>query len=126
MQQYLLSTFQVEGEVPGHPSSPEEMQAFMQRVMALEAEMEQVDAFVFGGALLDPGTASVFSPGSDRSAGPFAEANAYLAGFYIINAEDDDAAHTWAEKVAAATNHPIEVRAFRATGRVKDHLGPDS
>jgi hypothetical protein len=31
MGQYLLSTFQVEGEVPGAPSSPEEMQAFMQR-----------------------------------------------------------------------------------------------
>ena len=32
MGQYLLSTYVVEGEVPGAPTTPEEMQAFMQRV----------------------------------------------------------------------------------------------
>lgn len=36
-----------------------------------------------------------------------------------INADDLDAALTWAGKVVDATNHPIEVRPFRATGRVK-------
>jgi hypothetical protein len=36
MSQYLLSTYAVEGEVPGAPSTPEEMQAFMRRVVALE------------------------------------------------------------------------------------------
>jgi len=53
--------------------------------------------------------------------GPFAEAKEHIGGFYIINADDLDAALDWAGKVADATNHPIEVRPFRATGRVADH-----
>jgi hypothetical protein len=36
MAQYMLSTFEVEGEVPGAPQTPEEMKAFMGRVVALE------------------------------------------------------------------------------------------
>ena len=51
MSQYLLSTYAVEGEVPGSPGTPEDMQAFMQRVIALEAEIDESGTFVFGGAL---------------------------------------------------------------------------
>ena len=40
MNQYLLSTYLVEGEVPGAPTTPEGMQAFLQRVAAVEAEMD--------------------------------------------------------------------------------------
>ena len=40
MNQYLLSTYAVDGEVPGAPKTPKEMQTFMERVMALEAEMD--------------------------------------------------------------------------------------
>jgi hypothetical protein len=54
-----LSTYAVEGEVPGAPRTPEEMQAFMQRVVALEDEMEASGTFVFGGALHDPEAATV-------------------------------------------------------------------
>ncbi len=54
MSQYLLSTDYVEGGVPGGPATPEEMQAFMQRVIALEAEMDESGTCVFGGALLGP------------------------------------------------------------------------
>jgi hypothetical protein len=49
------------------------------------------------------------------------EAKEHIGGFYIINAETLDDALKWAEKVVDATNHAIEVRPFRATGRVKDH-----
>ena len=51
--------------------------------------------------------------------GPFIESKEQIGGFYIIDADDLDDAHGWARKVAAATNHPIEVRPFRATGRLK-------
>ena len=51
--------------------------------------------------------------------GPFVEAKEHIAGFYVINADDLDAALAWAGKVADATNHPIEVRPVRATGRVE-------
>ena len=124
MSQYLLSTHAVEGEVQGAPA-PEEMQAFMQRVIALEAEMDETGTFVFGGALHGPGAATVASIDAGTAVmtdGPFAESKEHIAGFYIINADDLDAAMAWAVKVAEATNHPIEVRPFRATGRVADHM----
>jgi hypothetical protein len=122
MTQYLLSTYAVEGEVPGAPSTPEEMAAFMERVAALEAEMEASGTFVFGGALHGPDAATVVRVrDGDRvmTDGPFVEAKEHIAGFYVINADDLDAALVWAGKVVDAINHPIEVRPFRATGRVE-------
>ena len=75
MSQYLLSTYMVQGEVPGAPD-PGEMQAFMQRVMDLEEEMEQAGTFVFGGALHGPDAATVVRHGDGdvlTTDGPFAE-----------------------------------------------------
>ncbi len=125
MSQYMLSTFVVEGEVPGAPSTPEEMQAFMERVAALEAEMDAGGAFVFGGALHGSDAATVVRVSRGdvvMTDGPFVESKEHIAGFYLINADDLDAALVWAGKVADATNHPIEVRPFRATGRVADQV----
>ena len=122
MSQYLLSTYAVDGEVPRAPQTPEEMGAFMERVAALEAEMEASGAFVFGGALHGPGAATVVGVGDGdlvMTDGPFVEAKEHIAGFYIINADDLDAALAWAGKVVDAIGHPIEVRPFRATGRVE-------
>jgi hypothetical protein len=122
MSQYLLSTYAVEGEASGEPRTPEEVQAFMQRVAALEAEMEASGTFVFGGALHGPEAATVVRAGGDDlllTDGPFVEAKEHVAGFYVINADDLDAALAWAGKVVDAIDHPIEVRPFRATGRVQ-------
>lgn len=125
MSQYLLSTYAVEGEVPGAPRSPEEMQAFMERVMALEADMDAHGTFVYGGALHGPDVARVARPSGDgvlMTDGPFVESKEQVGGFYIIDAASDDEAIAWARKVAEATNHPIEMRPFRATGRVREHM----
>jgi hypothetical protein len=124
MSQYLLSMHTVEGETRG-PTTPEEMQTFMERVNALEAEMKASGAFVFTGGLHDPDTATVVRMSDGdlvMTDGPFAESKEHIGGFYVINAEDLDDALVWAGKVAHATNHPIEVRPFRATGRVVDHV----
>src|SRR5712692_549534 len=121
MSQYLLSTYAVEGEVRA-PGTPEEMGAFMQRVAALEAEMEASGTFVFGGALHGPDAATVARKDDGdlvMTDGPFVEAKEHIAGCYIINADDIDAALAWAGKVVDAIGHPIEVRPFRATGRVQ-------
>ena len=121
MSQYLLSTYAVEGVVPGAPTTPEEMQTFMERVIALEAEMDAGDTFVFGGALHGLDAATVVRPSDGdvvMADGPLAEVKEHIGGFYIINADDLDAALAWAGKVVDATNHPIEVRPFRATGRL--------
>jgi hypothetical protein len=125
MSQYLLATYVVEGEVPGAPSTPEEMQGFMQRVIALEAEMDANGAFAFGGALHGPDASTILKPGDGEvfmTDGPFAESKEHIAGFYIINADDLDDALKWAEKTVAAINRPIEVRPFSATGRVADNM----
>jgi len=122
MGQYLLSTYAVEGDVPRAPATPEDMKTFMERVVALEEEMEATGTFVFGGALHGPDAATVLRAsegGPVMTDGPFVEAKEHIAGFYIINADDLDAALAWAGKVVDAINHPIEVRPFRATGRVE-------
>lgn len=123
MNQYLLSVYETEGRVTGAPSTPEEMQAFMGRVIALEEELDRAGAFVFGGALHGPDAATVVRGGTGldkiMTDGPFVEAKEHVGGFYIIDAEDLDAALAWAEKVVEATGHDIEVRPFRATGRVR-------
>ena len=125
MSQYLLSTYSVEDAVPGAPMTPEDMQVFMQRIIALEAEMEESDTFVFGGALHGVDAATVVRS-SDGDAvmtdGPFAESKEHIAGFYIINAADLDEALVWGRKTAEATNHPIEVRPFRGTGKAADQM----
>jgi hypothetical protein len=122
MGQYLLSTYAVEGDVPGAPQTPEAMETFLKRVAALEDEMEASGTFVFGGALHGPDASTVLRANRDdvvMTDGPFVEAKEHIAGFYIINAEDLDAALAWGRKVVDAIDHPIEVRPFRATGRVR-------
>lgn len=123
MNQYLLSVYEVEGRVAGAPSTPEQMQAFMRRVIALEEEMDRAGAFAYGGALHGPEAATVVRGGTGldkvMTDGPFVEAKEHIGGFYIVNAENLDEALTWAEKVVEATNHDIEVRPFRATGRLQ-------
>ncbi|MEX0667101.1 MAG: YciI family protein [Acidimicrobiia bacterium] len=117
-----MSTYAVEGEVPGGPMTPEEMRTFMKRVAALEAEMDASGSFVFGGALHGPDAATVVHSSDGKlvmTDGPFVESKEHIGGFYIINADDLDAALAWAGKVVEGINHPIEVRPFRATGRVE-------
>jgi hypothetical protein len=122
VSQYLLATYAVEGEAPTAPTTPEEMQTFMKGIAALEAEMEARGAFVFGGQLHGPDSATVVRPSDGDPVltdGPFVEAKEHIAGFYIINADDLDAALVWARKVVDAIGHPIEVWPFGATGRVQ-------
>jgi hypothetical protein len=115
MTHYLLSVHSVEGGVRD-PMSDEEMRQFMERVGVLEEEMKSAGAWVFGGALHDPDTATVARVSDNEvltTDGPFAESKEHLGGFYIIEAEDLDAALAWASKTTAAVSKPIEVRPFR-------------
>ncbi len=126
MNQYLLTTYAVEGESQGTPPSPEDMQRFMTAVIELESEMDEAGAFVFGGALhATEGTRVVRRDNADVfvTDGPFAETKEQIGGFYIINAEDLDTALEWATKVTGAIGRPIEVRTFSATGKAADHMG---
>lgn len=126
MSHYLLSVHtSTGGEVDQEPMPPEVMQQFMERVVALEAEMEATGTFVFSGRLADPDAATVVRSNDGEmmmTDGPFVESKEHIAGFYVIEADDLDAALAWADKVTSCIGAPIEVRPFTATGKVADHM----
>ena len=114
MPKYLLSVHSVEGEAQT-PMSDDEMRQFMERVGALEEELKSSGAWVFGGALSEADTATVVRASEGEmltTDGPFAESKEHLGGFYIIEAEDLDAALSWASKTADCVKTAIEVRPF--------------
>jgi hypothetical protein len=70
---------------------------------------------VFGGRLHGPDTATVVRVADGEvltTDGPFVEAREHLGGFYVIEADDLDAALAWAAKVTELVGAPIEVRPF--------------
>lgn len=98
------------------------MQEFMKRIVDLEAAMDADGAFAFGGNLHGPDASKVVKAKAGKvttTDGPFAETKEQIAGFYIINANDDDAALDWAGRVSEAVGKPIEIRRFAATGRAQ-------
>src|SRR5712691_4002488 len=116
MAQYLLSVHSIEGEV-GDPITEEEMQQSWKRIQILNEELKAAGAWVFGGALHGPDTATVVRMSGGEALttdGPFAESKEHLGGFYIIEADDLDAALSWAAKTADCVKTPIEVRPFWA------------
>jgi hypothetical protein len=114
MTQYLLSTHSVEGEVR-EPMTDEQMQESMKRIGSLEEKMKSAGALLLSGRLHGPETATVVRSAKGEvltTDGPFAESKEHLAGFYIIEAEDLDAALSWAQKTTDCIGQPIEVRPF--------------
>jgi hypothetical protein len=116
MTRYMLSVHSVVGE-RREPMSPEEMQRSWQQIAAVEREMKAKGAWVFSGRLHDADTATVVRVSNGEiltTDGPFVEAREHLGGFYIINADDIDAALGWAAKVTQCIGKPIEVLPFEA------------
>jgi len=116
MPRYMLSVHSVDGEAQ-EPMSPERMQHSWQQIGVLERELQAKGAWVFSGRLHDADTATVVRVSNGEivtTDGPFAEAREHLGGFYIITAEDLDAALEWAAKVTQCVGRPIEVRPFAA------------
>jgi hypothetical protein len=117
MAKYLLSTHTA-ADGAGEPMSETEMQERWQRISQVEDEMKAAGAWFFSGRLHDADTATVVRPsGGDvvTTDGPFVEAKEHIAGFYIVEAEDLDAALGWAAKVTACIDKPIEVWPFLDT-----------
>ena len=114
MTQYLLSIHGSDCH-SNKPMSEEDMRKAFEPILALEGEIKAAGAWVFGGGLHGPGTASVVRATDDKlmtTDGPFVESKEHLGGFYIIEAEDLDAALAWAGKVTRTIGAPIEVRPF--------------
>ena len=124
---YLLSTYATDpaAQEDATPPTPEQMQQMMASVIELEAEMDETGTFVFGGHLHGQDAATVVHQRDADTLvtdGPFAEAHEHIAGFYIIDAPDLDAALDWARRVSACVGRPIEVWPFAGTGRVADQM----
>jgi hypothetical protein len=110
----MLSVHSVEGQAR-EPMTEEEMRRSHEQLGALEAEMRSTRTLVFSGRLSEPDAATVVRASGGKvltADGPFAEAREHLGGFYVIEAEDLDAALGWASKVTEVIKTPIEVRPF--------------
>ncbi len=92
-----------------------EMEASFARVGAVNDRMKAQGIWVFAGGLLPADSATVVrvqNGSTTMTDGPFAETKEQLAGFWVIDVDDLDAALAWAEKCAEACEAPIEVRPF--------------
>jgi hypothetical protein len=111
MTQYLLSVY-MEGNEP----TPEEMQQAFKDVDALNAEMQEKGAWVFGGGLHEADTATVLRMKDGdvvTTDGPFAETKESVGGFWVIEAKDLDEALEWGRKATRACFGTVEVRPFQ-------------
>jgi hypothetical protein len=109
---YLMS---VEHDQSGDGYSDAEMERSFARVGAVNDEMKAQGVWVFAGGLLPYDSATVVRVENGTTTmtdGPFIETKEQLAGFWVIEVDDLDAALAWAEKCAEACEAPIEVRPF--------------
>jgi hypothetical protein len=113
MTTYLLSVHMVEGEPEPAPDVIEQM---YKDVDAFNETVKAAGAWVFAGGLHPAETATVVESRDGNvttTDGPFAEAKERIGGFWIITADDLDAALDWAAKGSAACAAPVEVRPFQ-------------
>jgi len=114
MAYYLLSVHSVEGEAAPQMSD-EVIRAWWAQISALNDELKAAGVWVFGGRLHEPDAARVvrMSDGKVLTVdGPFAESKEHIGGFYLIEAENLDAALAWAARTSEVVRKPIEVRVF--------------
>ena len=126
MSQYLLSVHSVPDGAPQEQLSAGQMQEFMDRVGALEAEMRATDTFVFGGRLHDADAATVVRLADDdlvMTDGPFVESKQHIGGFSLMDPADLDEALGWAGRVVRAIEAPIEVRPFASRPAAEECRG---
>jgi hypothetical protein len=112
MAQYLLAIHRDYAV----PLAPEVTGQKWADINALIDRMTDAGAFVFQGGLrggAESATVVRQSGGNFlMTDGPYTETKEHLAGFFIINAADLDAALEWAKLASAAQQRPIEVRPF--------------
>jgi hypothetical protein len=106
--EYLLAFYYAE------KPSPEEFRRLCADVPALDAKMEDAGVFVFHGGVLPESATVVRRSGDDflMTDGPYTETKEHLAGFWIINVADLDAALEWAKLATVAHRVPVEVIPF--------------
>jgi hypothetical protein len=101
---------------------PEELQAHIAFMHALNKELKQSGELLGAEGLAPPGEARVVRAGKDGGApavtdGPFAESKEFLAGYWLVEVDSTERAYAIAAKASAAPGPggkpmsiPIEVR----------------
>ena len=113
MRQYMLSVPMIDG---APPRPPDEVQKAFAQVAVFNEELLAAGAWVFGGGLLPASSATVVEAEGDGylvTDGPFTESKEHIGGFWVIVAEDLDAALAWAKKATVACGERVEVRPFQ-------------
>ncbi len=114
MTQYMMSVWH--SDKNPIPDDPEVMRQAFKQVDAFNSELQAAGAWVFGGGLHEPASATVVRATDGDpllTDGPFAESKEQIGGFWIIEAADLDAALEWANKASAACMGPVEVLPFQ-------------
>jgi hypothetical protein len=97
--------------------SPEWIAGMHELLMKLDTELKESGECVASESLADPGQARtvLFAGGAPvPTDGPFAEVKESLAGYWIVDAQEERALQI-ASRVVAYTEYPMEVR------RIMDH-----
>jgi len=105
--QYLVSVI-AEGDPQATEEEAEAIDVFNERIQA-------EGRWVFAGGLGRPDTATVIDNRGETpivTDGPFVESKEYLAGLWVMEAADLDAALQLATEASKACNRKIEVRPF--------------
>lgn len=108
---FLLGVYQPDGP----PPEPAALERIMTNVEAVRQDMKAAGVLVFTAGLHPADKARVVRPQVKSlfvTDGPFAETKEHLGGFSIIDAADEAVALVWAQRLAAATTLPIEMRAL--------------
>jgi hypothetical protein len=104
---YLFSVIHDKAEL----ATPDEMAA----IDVFNDRLQADGHWVFAGGLGAPDTATVIDNRGGEAMltdGPFLESKEYLAGFWVIEAPDLDAALALAAEGSKACNRKVEVRPF--------------
>lgn len=113
--QYLLLIYDVEKEMA--KMSPQESQQFYGEYLRFTESIKASGNYLGGNPLQSVETATTVRVRNGKTAmvdGPFAETREQLGGYYLIEAQDLDAAAKIAAQIPSARAGSIEVRPIRA------------
>jgi hypothetical protein len=115
MPQYLLSVWHDE-EYEVDVTS-DDMARIGPKVGAFNDELEQAGGLMFAGGLKPASSATVVRADDAQNVsmtdGPYAESKEQMGGFWVLEADDFDAALDWARQATVACERPVELRPFQ-------------
>ena len=112
--QYMLLIYADESQMPQH--KPGEPLKVSPAYMAYTQALHEAKVWRGGAPLQSTANATTVRITGDKTEvlnGPYAEAREQLAGYYLIDVPDLDAALSWAARCPAASMGGVEVRPVR-------------